>query len=62
MLKKIISHKISGTNNPLFWRAPTYHNFIFNFQFLYDLKTKVRLSKMFPFRLIKVYIFVQQNA
>ena len=51
-------------------RAPTHHNFIFNLQFLFELKHIVRLSKImcgifhfrFRFAFIKVYIFVQQNA
>ena len=50
-------------------RAPT-HSFTFNLRFLYELKHKVRLSKIvcgifhfrFRFVFIKVYIFVQQNA
>ena len=55
---------------PLFWRAPTYHSFTFNLQFVNELKYKVRLSKtvcgIFHFRFcfvfIKVYIFVQQQV
>ena len=51
-------------------RAPTHHSFIFNSQFLYELKHMVRLSKTicgithFQFRLVfvKLYIFVQQKA
>ena len=72
MLKKIPSDKINGTKNALFFlsRAPTHHSFTFNLRFLYELKHKVCLSKtvreIFYFRfhlvLIKVYIFVQQNA
>ena len=71
MLKKILSDKINGTKNALFFlsRAPTDHSFTFNLQFLYELKHKVRLSKTvwdlhsrFRFVNIRVYIFVQQNA
>ena len=72
MLKKILSDKIKGTKNALFFlsRAPTHHSFTFNLRFLYELKHKVRLSKTvwgifhfrFPFVFIKVYIFVQENA
>ena len=72
MLKKILSDKINGTKNALFFlsRAPTHHCFTFNLRFLYEVKHKVRLSKtvrgIFHFRFcsvfIKVYIFVQQNA
>ena len=72
MLKRILSDKINGTKNALFFlsRAPTHHSFTFNLRFLYELKHKVRLSKtmwaIFHFRFlslfIKVYIFVQQNA
>ena len=71
MLKKISSNKINGTKNVLFFllRAPAHHSFIFNLQFLYELKQKFRLSKtmcgifhlQFGFVFIKVYIFVQQN-
>ena len=50
--------------------SPTHHGFILNLQFLLELKHKVRLSKnlfgifhfRFRFILIKVYIFVQENA
>ena len=46
-------------------RAPTHHSFIFNLQFLHDLKHKACLSKtvcgifhfQFHFVFIKVYIF-----
>ena len=72
MFKKISSDKINGTKNALFFlsRDPTHHNFSFNLRFLYELKRKVRLSKtvcgifhfQFRFVLIKLYIFVQQNA
>ena len=72
MLKKVPSDKISGTKSALFFllRAPTHHNFTLNFQFLYELKQKVCLSKtvcgivhfQFCFVFIKVYIFVQQKA
>ena len=51
-------------------QAPTHHSFTFNLQFLYELKHKVCLSRTvcgifyfrFRFVLIKIYIFVQQNA
>ena len=51
-------------------RAPTHHSFVFNSQFLYELKHMVLLSEtvceIFHFRLrfifIKAYIFVQQKA
>ena len=48
MLKKIASDKINGTKNALFSlsRAPNHHIFTFNLRFLYELKRKVRLSKM----------------
>ena len=38
---------LKGTKNALFFhlRAPTYHSFIFNFRFLYELKDKFCLSK-----------------
>ena len=59
------------SKNALFFfsRTPT-PSFTFNLQFLYELKHKVRLSKTireifhfrFRFVLIRVYIFVQQNA
>ena len=72
MSQKIPSGKINSTKNALFFlsRATTHHSFIFNLQFLYDLKLKVCLSKtvcrifhfQFRFVFIKVYIFVQQNA
>ena len=75
MLKKFPSHKINGTKNSFFFlsRAPTHHNFMFNLQFLYELKHKVCLSKLcvgffdvvfflFHFVFIKVYIFDQENA
>ena len=72
MLKKFPSGKINGTKNVLFFlsRAPTHHSFTFDLRFLYDLRQKVRRSKTvygifhfrFRFVLIKVYIFVQQNA
>ena len=44
--------------NSLFFlsQAPTHHSYTFNLRFLYQLKHK------FQFVLIKVYIFVQQNA
>ena len=70
MLKKILSDKINGTKNFLFFlsQAPTHHSFTFNLRFLCKLKHKVRLSKTvcgifhfwFRFVFIKVYIFVQQ--
>ena len=72
MFKKISSDKINVTKNALFFlsRAQTHHSFTFNLRFLYELKRKVRLSKtvcgifhfQFRFVLIKLYIFVQQNA
>ena len=72
MLKKFPWDKINGTKNALFFlsRAPTHHSFTFNLRFLYELKHKVRSFKTvcgifhfrFRFILIKVYIFVQQNA
>ena len=72
MLKKISSDKINGTKKALFFlsRPPTHHSFIFNLQFLNELKHKVRLSKtvceifhfLFRFVFIKAYIFVQQNV
>ena len=72
MLRKFPSNKISGTKNALFFllRAPAHYSFTFNLRFLYELKHKVILFKtvfeIFHFRcrfgLIKVYIFVQQNA
>ena len=70
MLKKFLSDKINGTQNPLAFlsRAPAHHSFTFNLQ--YELKHKVRLSKTVRgfsifhsvFVFIKVYILVQQNA
>ena len=72
MLKKFPSDKINGTKNALFFlsRAPTHYRVTFNFQFLYERKHKVRLSKTvcgifhfrFRFVFIKAYIFAQQNA
>ena len=72
MLKKLPSgKKKNGTKNaPFFSRAPTYLSLTFNLRFLYELKQKVRLSKtmceIFHFRcrfvLMKVCIFLQQNA
>ena len=72
MLKKFLSDRINGTKNALFFllQAPTHHSFTFNLRFLYELKQKVRLSKIvhgilhfrFRFVFIKVYIFVQQNT
>ena len=71
MLKKFPSDKINGTKNALYflWRAAN-HSFTFNSQFFYELKHKVRRSKIacgifhfrFRFVFITVYIFVQQNA
>ena len=49
MLKKNFSSgKINVTKNTLFLilRAPTHQDFTFNLRFLYELKHKVRLSKM----------------
>ena len=72
MLKKVASDKMKGTKNALFFlsQAPTHYSFTFNLRFLYELKHKVRLSKIvysifhfrFRFVFIKVYILVQQNA
>ena len=69
MSKKFPLDKINVTKNTLFFlsRAPTYHNFTFNPQFLYNLKHNVHLSKSvcrifyFWFHLvfIKVYIIVR---
>ena len=57
--------KRSSTKNALFFllRVQTHHTFIFNLQFLYELKCKVHVWD-FPFRsvFIKVYVFVQLNA
>ena len=68
MLQKIIWDKINGTKNAFFFlsQVPTHHSFTFNFQFLYDLKHKVRLSKTacrifhfwFHFVFIKVIIII----
>ena len=48
MLGKFPSDKINGTKNALFSlsRAPTHHSLTFNLRFLYELKRKVRLSKI----------------
>ena len=72
MLKKFRLDKINGTKNALFFllQAPTHHSFTFNLRFLYELKHKVRLSKIvcgiFIFNsalfFFKVYIFVEQNV
>ena len=72
MLKKFPSERVNGTKNTLFFlsRAPTHHSFTLKLRFLYELRHKVRLSKTvcgifhfrFRFVLIKVYVFVQQNA
>ena len=72
MLKKLPSDKINGTKNTLFFllRAPIHHISTFNLRFLYELKHKARLSKTvcgilhfrFRFAVIKVFIFLQQNA
>ena len=69
---KFTSGKINGTKYTVFFlsRAPTRRSFTFNLQFLYELKHNVRLSEtvcgifhfQFRFVIIKVYIFVQQNA
>ena len=68
---KFCSHKINGTTTVLLFlsRAAIHHSFTFNLQFLYELKHKVHPSKTlyeifhFQYRfIIKVYIFVQQNA
>ena len=56
---------------PFLFRELQLDSFTFDLRFLYELKHKVRLSKTvcgifhFQFRfvfIIKVYIFVQQNA
>ena len=72
MFTKFPLDKINGRKNARFFlsRAPTHHSFTFNFRFLYELINKVCLSKIvcgilhfgFRFVLIKVYVFVQQNA
>ena len=70
MLKKFDLDKINGTKHALlfFSQALAYHSFIFNLQFSYELKHKVRLSKTVEFFIYdsvsfsKVYILVQQNA
>ena len=54
ILKKFPSDKINGTKNALFFlRAPNDHSFIFNLQFLYEMKHMLCLSKKcvceFPF-------------
>ena len=61
MLRKFPSNKISGTKNALFFllRAPAHYSFTFNLRFLYELRHKVSYCRL---GLIKVYIFVQQNA
>ena len=64
MLKKIPSHKINVTKNPLSFlsRAPNHHIFIFYSQFLHELKDKVCLSKNvyvifhFPFYLVFIKV------
>ena len=47
MLEKIPSGKSNVTKNTLFFsfRAPTYHSFTFNSQFLYELKHMFHLFK-----------------
>ena len=70
MLKTFPSDKIDATENVLFLRNPTHHGFTFNFQFLYELKHKVCLSKTvcrifhFGFLIIsiKVYIFCSKKC
>ena len=72
MLQKFHSDKDTVQKNALFFlsRAPTHHSFTFNLWFLHELKRKFLLSKTvcgvsqlrFRLVLIKVYIFVQQNA
>ena len=67
-----INDKINGTKHALFFlsRASTHHSFTFDLGFLYELKHKVRLSKImceifhfqFHFVFIKVYIFVQRQT
>ena len=71
-VKKVLSDKLNGTKNALFFflRELRLISFTFNLQFLYELKRKVRLFKtvcgIFHVRFrsifIKVYDFVQQNA
>ena len=75
MLKKFPSGKIKSTKNALFFlpRAPTHQSSFFILRFLYELKDKVRISKIvcgiFHFRSRLVFIlvfkfmfFFQQNA
>ena len=47
MLKRILSERLNGTKNALFFlsQAPAHRRFTFNFQFLFELKSKVRLFK-----------------
>ena len=47
MLKKILSDKINGTKNALFFllRALSHHSFTFNLSFLYELKYEDHFSK-----------------
>ena len=60
MLEKLPSEKINVTKNPLFLpsQAPIHHDFTFNSQLIYELKSMVHLSKVvcgifhFRFRLI----------
>ena len=68
MLKELPSDKLKVTQICSFFsRAPTHHNFTFNFD---ELKHKVHLFKIvcrvfyfrFRFVFIKVYIFVQQKT
>ena len=70
ILKTFPSYKTDGSKNALFFLSRA-HSFIFNFRFLYELKHKVRLSRLslcgifrfgFRFVFIKIHIFVQQNA
>ena len=69
MLKQFPSDKGNGKKCPLFSFASS-NSKTFNLRFLYELKRKVRLSKMvcgifhfrFRFAFIKVYIFIQQNS
>ena len=62
MLQNFPLHKINGRENALFslLRAPTHNSFTFNLRFLYELKHKVRLSRIvcgsFHFQFLIVFI------
>ena len=73
MLKTISFGQNKRYKNTLFFflsKAPTYHSFTFDLQFLYELKHMVLSQKtvswIFHFRFclvfIKLYMFVQQKA